>query len=212
MHKEKEIKKEFKKWKDNYGRCNYSLWQGDVSEMIRKDWKTAVKMLKPRKNQRILDVACGNGLAAIEIAKKTYPEIAYGVDITKELLSEARKNARKQKVENIKFKLASVRDIPSKDNIFDGAICTNAAHHFHKPVKMFKEIRRVLKNGSRFILVDTCATSKRIKEFEKKLKKEEKAHCRFFGLSEIRDILSKAGFSSVKGFRKDYSYYVTAVA
>jgi ubiquinone/menaquinone biosynthesis C-methylase UbiE len=210
MNKEIEIQKEFRKWKKDYGVCKFSFWEGDIFDMLVEDWKSAIKMLRPKKNEKILDLACGIGLATIEIAKRVKTETTYGIDITKELIDEARKNAKKANIKNIKFRQSSVKNLPFRDNTFDGMICTNAAHHFHKPLKMFNEIRRVLKNDKKFILIDTCATSKRIQEFERKLKKEEKAHYKFFGLKEIKDILNKTGFSKVEGYRKNYNFYIKA--
>ena len=115
-------------------------------------------------------------------------------------------------IKNIKFQKASVLNLPFKDNFFDGAISTHVAHHFYEPIKMFGEIKRVLKPNSKFILIDTCASSKFIQNFEKKLKKEEKAHYKFFKLSEAKKLLRDSNFRKIKGYRMHHVMYITAVA
>ena len=128
------------------------------------------------------------------------------------MVKKSKQHAQKLNIKNINFQKASVLNLPFNDDFFDGAISTHAAHHFYKPIKMFAEIKRVLKPNSKFVIIDTCASSKFIRNFEKKLKKEEKAHYRFFKLSEARELLIKAGFRKIKSYRKNHIMYILAVA
>ena len=212
MDKSKEVQKEFNTWTENYGKIKFSFWEGDLSEQHVKDQIKAIRILKPKKGDNTLDVACGIGFGSLKLAKKIKPGISYGIDITEGMIKKSKQNAQKLNIKNIKFKKASVLNLPFKDNFFDGAISTHAAHHFYKPIKMFSEIQRVLKPKAKFVLIDTCASSKLIQNFEKKLKKEEKAHYKFFKLTEIKDILKKAGFSKIKSLRKNHTMYVSSVS
>lgn len=210
MNKSKEIEKEFSKWAKNYGRISYSFWEGDISKDHINAQLKAIKLLSPKKEQNILDVGCGLGNAVIEIAKRIKPGTSYGVDITEEMIKKSRLKAKKINLKNVKFKKANAANLPFKNNFFNGAISSHVAHHFENPQKVFEEIRRTLKPKSKFVLVDTCASSKKIQEFEKKLKKEEKAHNKFLKLSESKKILKKAGFTNIKGYRKNHTLYVVA--
>lgn len=192
MNKSKEIEKEFSAWAENYGKVKYSFWEGDFSKQHLKYQSEAIRLLRPKKGDNTLDVGCGVGWGSIRLAMKIKPGVAYGIDITKAMIENSKKHAQKLKIKNIIFQKASVLNLPFKDGFFDGAISTHAAHHFYKPIKMFSEIKRVLKTNSRFILVDTCGSSKLLQNFEKKLKKEEKAHYRFFRLSEAKRLLTKS--------------------
>ena len=212
MDKASEIEKEFSAWAEDYGKIKYSFWEGDLSEQHKEDQNKAIEMLKPEKGDKILDVGCGVGLASIKLASIIYPGTAYGIDITKEMVSESQKNAKRLDVENVRFEKASVLELPFKNDKFDGSITTHAAHHFYKPVEMLSEIRRVLKQGSRFVLIDTCGSSKLIQEFEERLKKEEKAHHKFFKLSEAKKLLKDADFKEIEGYRKNHTMYLSALA
>jgi len=211
MDKSKEIQKEFSTWAEDYGKIKYSFWEGDLSKEHLEAQYEAIRLLHPKKGDNILDVGCGVGWASIKLATKINPGIAYGIDITKEMIDQSKKHAQKLKIKNIKFQKASVLNLPFKDNFFDSSITTHAAHHFYKPYKMFGEIKRVLKPNSKFILVDTCASSKLIQDFEKKLKKEEKAHHKFLKLSEAKKLLKEIGFRKIKGYRKNHTMYITSI-
>ena len=211
MDKSKEIEKEFSKWAEDYGKVKYSFWKGDLSKQHLEAQYEVIRMLRPKKGNNILDIGCGVGWGSIKLATKIKPGIAYGIDITKAMIEKSRKHAQKLNIKNVNFRKASVLNLPFQDNFFDGAISTHVAHHFYKPVKMFSEIKRVLKPNSKFILADTCGSSKFMRDFEKKIKKEEKAHYKFFRLSEIKEILIKAGFSKVRGYREYRTMYITAV-
>lgn len=211
MDKSKEIEKEFSNWAEDYGKVKYSFWEGDFSKQHLEAQYEAIRMLNPKRRQNIMDIACGVGWGSIKLATKIKPGVAYGIDITKEMIEKSKKHAQKLKINNIHFQKASVLKMPFQDNFFDGAISTHAAHHFYKPIEMFSEIKRVLKPNAKFILVDTCGSSKLIQNFEKKLKKEEKAHYKFFKLSEAKELLKKVGFRKIKGYRKNHAMYISAV-
>lgn len=212
MDKSKEVEKEFSTWTENYGKVKYSFWEGDLSKQHLQDQCEAIKVLNPKKRDNTLDVGCGVGFGSIKLATKINPGVAYGIDITEGMIKKSKQNAQKLKIKNIYFQKASVLNLPFEDNLFDGSISTHAAHHFYKPTEMFSEIKRVLKPNSKFVLVDTCASSKLIQNFEKKLKKEEKAHYKFFKLNEAKVLLKKAGFRKIKGYRKNHTMYISAVA
>ncbi|MCC7559661.1 MAG: class I SAM-dependent methyltransferase [Methanobacterium sp.] len=67
------------------------------------------------KNCKILDLGCGTGRHAIELVKRGYH--VTGVDLSENMLSKARENARKAGVE-IDFMKADARNLPFK-NEFD---------------------------------------------------------------------------------------------
>ncbi|MBL7100916.1 MAG: class I SAM-dependent methyltransferase [Nanoarchaeota archaeon] len=211
MNKSKEIEQEFSTWAEDYGKIKYSFWEGDLSKQHLKAQSEAIRLLRPKKGDNVLDVGCGVGWGSIKLSAKIEPGIAYGIDITKEMIKKSKEHSKKLKIKNVRFQKVSVLNLPFKDNFFDGAITTHVAHHFYKPVKMFGEIKRVLRPNSRFIIVDTCASSKLIQDFEKKLKKEEKAHHKFFKLCEVKALLKKGGFTKIRGYRRKHTMYISVV-
>jgi len=78
-----------------------------------------LKELKLPLRSCILDMGCGTGRHAVELAKREYQ--ITGVDISAGMLSEARKAARQAKVDVIWVQADAVKYTPAKK--FDAAIC-----------------------------------------------------------------------------------------
>ena len=62
------------------------------------------------KDLRILDIGCGTGRHAVELAKRGYNNIV-GIDLSKAQISKAKKNAANEKVQ-IDFRVADARNLP----------------------------------------------------------------------------------------------------
>jgi len=109
-----------------------------------------------RTNQKILDLACGYGRLTIPLTKQGYK--IEGLDISKNLLEEAEKRAKKEKL-NINFRLGDMRKLPYNTNTFDAIICMWSAFielpNKKDQIKALKEILRVL-NKDGFALLEMC--------------------------------------------------------
>ncbi len=62
-----------------------------------------LKNLKLNANTNVLDLACGTGHLAIEIAKRVPQGKVVGVDLSTQMLAQARADAKKSKTNNIEF-------------------------------------------------------------------------------------------------------------
>jgi ubiquinone/menaquinone biosynthesis C-methylase UbiE len=78
--------------------------------------------LKINKNTRVIDIACGKGTTAIHLAQK-YGCKFVGVDISEELIVEAKKLAKKKNVEHLTtFQVGDALALPFSDDEFDVAV------------------------------------------------------------------------------------------
>lgn len=99
-----------------------------------------------------LDIGCGMGLIADTIQQHTGAKII-GINISPEQIEAARKNAEsKGKLGTLlDFKLGSMNDpLPFPDKHFDAVYVMQAITYVHDPMRLLKEIRRVLKPGGMF--------------------------------------------------------------
>lgn len=62
-----------------------------------------LKHLRLKQNSRVLDLACGTGHLAIEIAKQIKKGKVIGVDLSPQMISKGKADAKKSKVKNIDF-------------------------------------------------------------------------------------------------------------
>ena len=114
-----------------------------------------VELAAPQKTWTALDVATGAGHTAAIFAPHVASMIAS--DITDEMLLEAAKLANTRRISNMLTARASADALPFPDESFDLVCCRLAAHHFPNLEAFVREVRRVLKKGGRFALVDNVA-------------------------------------------------------
>ena len=97
----------------------------------------------------IVDIGTGPGRLPIEIAKQVKKARLFGIDLSKDMIKLARKNAEMAGVaDRIEFSVATASDTGLKANSMDLVLSTNTLHHLADPVKAFNEIYRILKPGA----------------------------------------------------------------
>jgi ubiquinone/menaquinone biosynthesis C-methylase UbiE len=100
--------------------------------------------LRPR--QRVLDVACGNGNAALAAARR-FGEVV-GVDYVPSLLEGGRERARAEGWQ-VDFREGDAEDLPFPDSSFDVVLSTLGAMFAPDQEKVASELLRVLKPGGK---------------------------------------------------------------
>lgn len=118
-----------------------------------EDLERLVALAAPRSGARALDLGCGVGHTLRRIA----PLVAFavGADATLEMMQAGR--ASVVSAPNAAFAQSDASALPFADATFDLATCRLAAHHFSDAGSAFREVARVLRDGSRFVLVDNYA-------------------------------------------------------
>src|SRR5277367_6371929 len=80
-----------------------------------------------RSGFRVLDIATGTGLLAIQAAQKVGPAgQVLGIDVSKGMLAEAHRKAAAAGLRNIDFVLADAEHLESPRESFDRVFCTSA--------------------------------------------------------------------------------------
>lgn len=103
---------------------------------------------KIKKGDIVLDLGSGAGIDAILTANKVGSTgKVIGVDITKEMVAKAKKNAKKQGVKNVEFILGEIENLPLTDNFVDTIITNCVINLTPDKTKTFSEAYRVLKPG-----------------------------------------------------------------
>jgi len=97
---------------------------------------------------KVLDVGTGPGYLPIEIARSIEGVEVVGVDVSKDMIRIARKNARKEGLEGrVRFEVEDAHKLSIDDSSFDLVVSTASFHHWRKPVTVLNEIHRILKPG-----------------------------------------------------------------
>ena len=114
-----------------------------------------VELVQPHSSWQALDIATGAGHTAAAFAPHVARVIAS--DLTEEMLQEAAKLAAAKGFANMETARADAEALPFEDARFDLVTCRIAAHHFPDVPTFVREVRRVLKAGGTFALVDNIS-------------------------------------------------------
>jgi SAM-dependent methyltransferase len=104
-----------------------------------------------RAGQRVLDVACGNGNAALAAARRFCS--VTGVDYVPGLLDRARRRARAEGLE-VEFEEADAENLPFPDDSFDVVLSTCGAMFAPDQERTAAELLRVCRPGGRIGMVN----------------------------------------------------------
>jgi ubiquinone/menaquinone biosynthesis C-methylase UbiE len=108
-----------------------------------------------RRGQRILDVGCGPGFAALDLAERLGPggQIV-AVDISRRFLAHLEQLAKVRGLTNIRTALSSVERLVIRESGFDGAYARWVLCFVRRPAAVLREVARRLKRGGTFVIQD----------------------------------------------------------
>jgi SAM-dependent methyltransferase len=99
--------------------------------------------VEARRGMRVLDIACGTGVAAAEAARRGAH--VSGLDFSPEMLAQATKLHR-----DVDFREGDAEHLPFEGNTFDAAVSNFGLHHCERPQNAIAEAHRVLRPDGRF--------------------------------------------------------------
>jgi arsenite methyltransferase len=115
---------------------------------IRAQRERVVELLAPKPAERILDVGCGSGHLARELADIVGPERVRGVDVSEQMLMLASEHG-------VDAVHTSGCLLPFADDAFDVAVATQVYEFVEDLPQALAELRRVLRAGGRALILDT---------------------------------------------------------
>jgi ubiquinone/menaquinone biosynthesis C-methylase UbiE len=159
-----------------------------------------------RPGMNVLDIACGPGFTACELARFVGNGTVTGVDINEELIFTAHQAKISEKVDNVSFSHGNIYDLDLPENAFDFVYARFVFQHLEKPELALSNIRNVLKPGGVLCILDIddnwTSFSPESDAFVKFIRKsgagqKRKGGNRLIG-SQLFGLLSKAGYQDVR--------------
>ena len=115
----------------------------------------AEEILSSFKKGLILDLGTGPGYLPIEIAKRSSDIKIIGVDLSRNLIQMARQNAQNSGFgDRLDFEVGNSARLRFDGATFDMVLSTGMLHSLRDPLKVFREIFRVLKRGAEAWIYD----------------------------------------------------------
>ena len=142
----------------------------------------------------ILDIGCGGGRTLARRVRMAPKGIACGIDYSEDCVLWAERENRKAIDQGRAMILkSSVDALPFEKNTFDKAIAVETTYFWPDLVKNFAEVRRVLRPGGLFLIVNEAYTSGAFRERNEELEKVGKM--KLLAPDEAKALLLKGGFA-----------------
>jgi arsenite methyltransferase len=108
-----------------------------------------------KKGETILDLGSGTGFDCFLASKETGETgKVIGVDITPEMVAQAKKNAEKGNYKNVEFKVGKIENLPVENESVDLIISNCVINLSNQKEQVFKEAFRVAKQNGRIVFSD----------------------------------------------------------
>jgi arsenite methyltransferase len=169
----------------------------------------AIAALSP--GETVLDLGSGGGFDCFLAAKRVGKTgRVIGVDMTPEMVTKARANARKVNATNVEFRLGEIEHLPVEDDSVD-AILSNCVINL-SPDKgaVFREAFRVLRAGGRLAISDVVALADMPPELAESVEAMTGCVAGSAKISELEALLREAGFEGVRIVTKPESGAIIA--
>jgi ubiquinone/menaquinone biosynthesis C-methylase UbiE len=153
----------------------------------------------------VLDVACGPGLVACEVARVA--RHVTGVDLTRAMIEQAEARQRSLGLANLTWAVGDAQPLAFPEAAFSRVITRYTFHHFTDPAGVFAEMVRVCRPGGRVTVCDVFASSSAQGEAYDRLERyRDPSHTRALLLAEFEPL-----FSGLTDVRREFTKYPVAV-
>jgi len=120
------------------------------SEQLRPVHEAAIRLSDPQVGERVVDIACGGGEIAFDVADRVGAAgSVLGLDISEKMVAAAQKAAAARGSSNTSFRRSDAESLNCEDASFDLALCSLGLMYVPEPAVAIAEMRRVLRPTGR---------------------------------------------------------------
>jgi ubiquinone/menaquinone biosynthesis C-methylase UbiE len=116
------------------------------------DLQALAEMIDDKAGARVLDLGCGAGHVSFHAATRAAEVVAY--DLSSDMLEVVAQAAADRGLTNVVTRQGVAEELPFADQSFDCVLSRYSTHHWRDFPAGLREVRRVLKSGGCFGVVD----------------------------------------------------------
>ncbi|VEP15900.1 Methyltransferase type 11 [Hyella patelloides LEGE 07179] len=181
----------FHQQKENF----FNLWAPYYDCLLTTGFYQAIhqrllEYVELKENASVLDLGCGTGKLMSRLAAEFPTVRAIGLDLSPEMLREAR--VRNQYRKRLIFVSGRAESLSFADEQFDAVFCTMSFLHYPHPQQVFHQVSRVLAPCGRFYLVDGYRGENNFSSFIPWI-----GEMRLYNQQQREQLGTEAGFSAI---------------
>ena len=143
------------------------------------------------KNADAVDIGCGGGYNVKRLLKACPEGHVFGVDISEESIKKSISVNKKEIGKRCRITQGSVEKLPFKDNMMDLATAFETVYFWPDLTENFKEVKRILKEGGQFAVINDPGDSD--KHWEDMI-----PGMKAYTAEQIAGYMENAGFSDIR--------------
>lgn len=173
-------------------------------------------ILQPQQNTRLLDIATGTGAVATSAAQMLLPEgKVHGIDLSKNMLDEAFKNAQKMSLSNIELQIMDAEKPLFEPDHFHYITCSFGIFFLPDMAAALINWKHIMQPGGKLIISSFAPGAftpfsdlfkSRMSQYGIEI--PEAAWFRLSDENECRNLITNAGFTDVEVIRKQMGYHL----
>ena len=158
-----------------------------------------LKLVDIQDGWTMLDVGCGGGFTIRRLLKQSHDAQVYGIDISEESVSKAKKVNAEVLDKQVFVTLGSAEKLPYEDGKFDLVTAVETVYFWPNLPDCLQEVHRVLKSGGKFaILVEVVDSDSKWTSVVEGMTA--------YSPEDLKKLLDEAGFTQTEVHRKKPTY------
>lgn len=174
-------------WDNHSKRYRKAQWTGTLTSQFdyEQTKRKLLRNLRPKRNEKILEIGCGPGIWTQLIAKNCFELVA--IDISKEMIDKVKNYVKDN---NVKFINCNFLDFEVNEK-FDKIFSVRVIEYIPNKIKLFKKISKLLVPNGELVII--TKTKKSIWDYYKKLK----VFLRFYNRNKFNEVRQYSWFENL---------------